>query len=325
MLIVSLLAGCRDPQLRPVAPGPLEDYEAKMSVHELGRKLGMRVESTNDTYATLAGGGNTLVLFSGRNGGIYVNGQRVRQADNLTSPGGIVHVPRSLLAPIRQSLPEVDGAVTIAPPTQPVQPTGPIPGLVILDPGHGGRDPGALGRLTPRSPPIQEKAINLQLARKVASNLKTLGVRALLTRYRDTAVSLDDRAKMANTHSAKLFVSLHANFSQDNPQAKGFQIYIATVAGNASKDAAKRVAGKFKEAGLSSHGDAVRDDRDRALAVLRQTRGAAILIEVGFMSNPADLARIVASRYQDRLAYAIAAGIASHLRAQQGAPAGALR
>ncbi len=313
--ICIVTTGCREPEFQTVPSGTLSDYEATMSVHELARELNMQVDETNDLYASLSRSRTTLVLFAGRAGGFYVNGDRIRQLESIRSSGGIVQVPRSLVPLIRQALPAAPAQVA----PRPVAPEGPIRGLVILDPGHGGKDPGALGSLAGQSSRVEEKALNLQLARKVSSQLKGKGVRVMLTRYRDTTVSLEDRVKMANTHSAALFVSLHANSSKANPQAQGFQIYIAAVASNDTRSAAKQVATSFKRAGFESHGPAVREDKARPLFVLRQTRGPALLVETGFMSNAQDLSRLVRSDYQDRLAGAIAEGIITHLREQQGA------
>lgn len=285
-----------------------------MSVHELARELNMQVDETNDLYASLSRSRTTLVLFAGRAGGFYINGERIRQLESIRSSGGIVQVPRSLVPLIRQALPEAPAVEAL----RPEVPAGPIRGLVILDPGHGGKDPGALGSPGSGSAQVEEKALNLQMARKVSSRLKSKGVRVMLTRYRDTSVSLEDRVKMANTHSAALFVSVHANSSKANPQAEGFQIYIAVVASTATRSAAKAIAASFKQAGLESHGAAVREDKDRPLFVLRQTRGPALLVETGFMSNTRDLSRLMRRDYQDRLAGALAKGIIAHLREQQG-------
>jgi N-acetylmuramoyl-L-alanine amidase len=306
--------GCRQEIDIDMPAGTLSDYELRLGIYELANELNMTVAKTNETYASLRGPADNVVIFAGPTGAVYVNGGRIRQADNITSAGGIVQVPRSLIPDIRRAMSQapVDSPPWRRPAPRPEAP-GPISGLVMLDAGHGGRDPGAQARLRSTGPMIDEKAINLQMVRKIASQLKQQGAEVTLTRWRDQTVELDDRVAMANRQKAKLFVSLHAN-SETSRRARGFQLYVAEVAGSEAQDAAKRIAASLKAAGFESHGDAVRTDHDRALRVLRGTRDAAVLIEIGFMSNRADLAKIVNSRYQDRLAKAIADGIAEHLR-----------
>jgi N-acetylmuramoyl-L-alanine amidase len=315
LLALAIAAGgCRQEIDVDMPAGTLSDYELRLGVYELANELNMTVAKTNETYASLRGPADNVVIFAGSTGSVYVNGARIRQADNITASGGIVQVPRSLIPDIRRAMSRapVEAPPWRRPAPEPETP-GPIRGLVMLDAGHGGRDPGAQARLRSNGPMIDEKAINLQMVRKIASQLKRQGAEVTLTRWRDRTVELDDRVAMANRQKAKLFVSLHAN-SETSRRARGFQLYIAEVAGTEAQDAAKRIAASLKASGFESHGDAVRTDHDRALRVLRRTREAAVLIEIGFMSNRTDLAKIVNSRYQDRLARAIADGIAEHLR-----------
>ncbi|HEX9443506.1 MAG TPA: N-acetylmuramoyl-L-alanine amidase, partial [Candidatus Binatia bacterium] len=114
----------------------------------------------------------------------------------------------------------------------------PLPALrrIVLDPGHGGRDPGAVG-----VDGIAEKDIVLNVAKKLAERLKReLGVEVLLTRKDDTFIPLPDRTAIANAEDADLFISLHVNASP-NPEARGIETYYLD---NTNDEAAVRLAAR---------------------------------------------------------------------------------
>ncbi len=93
--------------------------------------------------------------------------------------------------------------------------------LVVIDPGHGGRDPGAIGAMG-----VREKDVVLAIAKKLASKIRgTLNIRAELTRTGDYFIPLAERTEIANKKGADLFISIHANSSL-NPQARGVEIYF---------------------------------------------------------------------------------------------------
>jgi len=99
--------------------------------------------------------------------------------------------------------------------------------VVVIDPGHGGKDPGAIG---PSG--LQEKEVVLDICKRLASLLQTrLGINVLLTREDDTFISLSGRTKMANAEGADLFVSVHANASKRR-SANGFETYFLAEAKN---------------------------------------------------------------------------------------------
>ena len=112
---------------------------------------------------------------------------------------------------------------------------------IVLDPGHGGKDPGAIG-----VDGIAEKEIVLGVAKKLAQKLKKdMGVEVVLTRKDDTFIALEDRTAIANTQDADLFISLHVNASP-NPAAKGIETYYLD---NTNDEAAMRLAAR--ENGIS--------------------------------------------------------------------------
>jgi len=221
--------------------------------------------------------------------------------------------------------------------------------VVVLDPGHGGRDPGASG---PGG--IEEKRITLAIARAVAARLRRVdpGLRVILTRSGDSYVSLAGRTAFANAKGADLFVSIHVNASE-TPESSGIETYTLN---NSNDRATKRLAAL--ENGLAEAG-VERSDRDLAWIVSdllqtgkedesialaeslqRETMRAVrarwpdteslgtkkgpfyvlvgafmpcALVETGFLSHPAESQRIASREYQEALAAGIARGITGFL------------
>lgn len=171
--------------------------------------------------------------------------------------------------------------------------------IVCIDPGHGGKDPGATGG------GVQEKAIVLNVAKKIGAFLEARGCTVMLTRDTDIFVELSDRARMVNAAKADLYVSVHCNSVRDNARATGMEVYHYTHASEASKRAARVIYDKLLPVcGLRGRGVKSKD-----LAVLRETAMPAVLVELGFISNPSDRAKLTNFAWQDDAAQAIADGI----------------
>src|SRR6266540_99378 len=131
--------------------------------------------------------------------------------------------------------PTTDGRGVVAKVNNPITPTPATSGLrkIVLDPGHGGKDPGAIG--------IAEKDIVLSIAKKLAAKLRNeMRVEVVLTRKDDRFVELEDRTKLANKENADLFISLHVNASE-NAEAKGIETYYLD---NTTDEAAIRLAAR---------------------------------------------------------------------------------
>lgn len=176
---------------------------------------------------------------------------------------------------------------------------------VMIDPGHGGRDPGKLSSDENRFP--HEKEIVLKIAKKVAAyvNERLPNAEARLTRYTDSTVSLESRAWQANVMPADVFVSIHCN---SNPlrDIKGSRIHIQSTDFQYSLKLAKLMRHQFAnrarryDMGLHNY-----HDRGFNLYVLKYTNMPAVLVEVGFLSHP-DEERYLNSEYgQDIVASAI--------------------
>lgn len=179
--------------------------------------------------------------------------------------------------------------------------------IVVLDPGHGGRDPGAVAN------GLREKDLNLMLAHKVAGRLE--GVKVLLTRESDIYVSLKDRVTLSNRAEADLFVSLHANAGGGH----GFESFIYQGLGNGDpavrfQDIIHRSVIRI----LSRWEIRDRGMKDAAFYVLRYNRVPAVLLESLFIDNKreADLWR--EPPFVEALAGSIAGGIYESLDVRRG-------
>lgn len=157
--------------------------------------------------------------------------------------------------------------------------------LVVVDPGHGGQDPGALSGTG-----VRESDINLAIARKFKEQAGEYDLAVLLTREGDTFVSLADRAKMANEVEAVAVLSFHCNAcGSEGPS--GFEVW--TTKGETKADALATKIYVELENVLPYSGrpdyDEGDSDREADFYVLRKTKAPAVLIEFGFMTNPSDL------------------------------------
>lgn len=178
--------------------------------------------------------------------------------------------------------------------------------IIVLDAGHGGRDPGAIGH------GLNEKDIALTLGLRLGAILtKRHGadVSVLYTRDDDTFVELSDRARFANANGADYYVSIHVN-SSAGPTEGGFETFVFTRPDSA--DIAYQnvihnaVAPLYRKQGRPDRGT-----KQANLAVLRETRCPAILLEYGFINNAADAALLKSDAWLDDLARATADGIAA--------------
>jgi N-acetylmuramoyl-L-alanine amidase len=304
-----LQAGC-EPIRLPDEEVPVP--AGTMSVHVLAGRLRMRVDQSSRSLACLTGPFNRILVMGEPNSRVYVNGRPVGSAGGIRAVRDVLFVPESLEPQIRAALRDGgladrggrDGGITK--PREPNEAMGPRPvkGLVVLDAGHGGKDPGA------KQGGIVEKELNLTLVQMVAENLKARGAKVVLTRADDTSIELPDRPEVANRRQADVFLSIHANSIQDKPWISGFQVYVSDSPSQASISAALAIARRLWQAGISNYGT---EPHRRPYQVLVHNRRPAVLLEVGFLTNAAEASRLKQSAYQRKLADAVAEGIADFL------------
>jgi N-acetylmuramoyl-L-alanine amidase len=226
--------------------------------------------------------------------------------------------------------------------------------LVMIDPGHGGYDPG-----TESSAGVAEKDLALQIATRLKAALEAHGIRAEMTRSSDVFISLADRTRIANSAVADLFVSIHLN-SSPNTETTGIEVYYLN---NTTDRATIRLA-RMENGGGDGYGAPDASNLNYILTDLRQNYKAseaaslakmidaqavadldsglgmnvnalgakmgpfyvlvgahmpAVLVECGFMSNPAEAARLESPSYQDLLARGIATSVADYFDADVAA------
>lgn len=183
--------------------------------------------------------------------------------------------------------------------------------VIVLDPGHGGSDPGAVGRVLG----VTDAEIGLNVGQRLRDLLEASGATVIMTRNTDIRVGLNDRPTMANEAEADLFVSIHGN-SATNTAACGIQVYYYAPSTNANLYAQsyvrKELASKVS-AGLQATTGTTSDVRTANYAVLRENDRPSILVETGFLSNAEEEALLAQDSYRQKLAQGIYDGIVAYL------------
>jgi len=199
--------------------------------------------------------------------------------------------------------------------------------LVVLDPGHGGADPGT-GQGS-----LQEKGFTLDIVKRIRARLHENHVNVMLTRDRDATMSLEERCWRADRYGADVFVSIHLNASR-NQAISGIETYIVPASGYPTTveqeqniivvkrkdcpgnrfDGANVVLGQYLHKGVLAHtGAADRGIRRARFYVIRNANSPAALVECGFLSNRGEARKILDADYRDQIAEGIARGILTYL------------
>ena len=193
------------------------------------------------------------------------------------------------------------------------------PFVVVIDPGHGGHDPGAVvGE-------HQEKDIVLDVSRLLQGKLQQAGITAKLTRTNDTFIALEERPILARQMGASIFISVHANQASSG-MAAGIESFILPAAdfpGTSNSRAPHQqslpanrfdaqnllLADALQRPMIAATGAFDRGIKRERFAVLREAPCPAVLLEIGFMSNPTDLANLLDPAWLDTLTDALRDGI----------------
>jgi len=176
--------------------------------------------------------------------------------------------------------------------------------LVVIDPGHGGPDPGAIGIQG-----LRETDVVLDVALQTARLLQSRGVQVLLTRTSEVDVDLPPRVDLANRSQADLFISLHANaLTMDRPDVNGIETFY--YEGGLSYGLADALQQRLM---AISPGTPDRGARPGRFFVIRRTVMPSVLTEMGFVTGEVDAPRLASRPYRRQLAQALAAGILSFL------------
>jgi N-acetylmuramoyl-L-alanine amidase len=174
--------------------------------------------------------------------------------------------------------------------------------LVVIDPGHGGKDPGAIG-----IGGLQEKDVILPISQMVRQYLQQQGIDVMMTRDSDFFVSLDGRTTMANRANADLFVSIHANaISMSRPEVNGVEVYY--------HQSGQRLAQTIHSSIMRRVNIGDRGVRTARFYVLRNSNMPSVLVEVGFLTGRIDQPKLANADFRQQMAEAIALGILEYIQ-----------
>jgi N-acetylmuramoyl-L-alanine amidase len=194
--------------------------------------------------------------------------------------------------------------------------------LVILDPGHGGQDSGAIAGN------VSEKDLTFDIAQRLNRILGAQGISTLLTRTGDSYVSLSDRTQLINRAKDAIVVSIHFN-DGPRPEVSGIETYFAQQATAGTTMASwlpflqkitstgsnleSQSLAQFIQLQLVAHTQAVnRGTKAQQFYVLANVRHPAVLVEGGFLTNRNEIGKLADAKYREQLAVAISAGILNY-------------
>ncbi len=218
--------------------------------------------------------------------------------------------------------------------------------VIVIDPGHGGKDPGAISEKG-----TKEKDIVLAIAKKVAKKLRKKGFKVILTRDKDVFITLGERARIANHSKCDIFISIHANYSKGK-RAHGIETYFLSEARTKwersvaafensvikyefkdkvdEKNILKWILGDMaqneflresqdlsafiQESLVKKTGALDRGVKQAGFYVLRGVYAPSILIETGFITNPKEEKKLKSKKYQSKIADGIVDGILKYKR-----------
>ncbi|WP_052128593.1 N-acetylmuramoyl-L-alanine amidase family protein [Neosynechococcus sphagnicola] len=184
--------------------------------------------------------------------------------------------------------------------SQPRPPKGRL--VVVIDPGHGGPDVGAVG-----IGGIWEKNIVLDVSRQVADLLERQGIQAVLTRPDDRDLDLEPRVQIARQVNATIFVSIHANsINLSRPDISGIETYYYATGARLAQVLHRNI--------LQGTGAKDRGVRTARFYVIRRTTMPSVLLEIGFVTGQEDASRLSTAAYRSQMAAAIARGILEYLQ-----------
>ncbi|AFY42193.1 N-acetylmuramoyl-L-alanine amidase [Nostoc sp. PCC 7107] len=248
---------------------------------------------------------DTVVILVQPAAGVQI-GQINQNDDQVTlqlQGSRLVALPGTLPFPSGQSqLPDPNEKPRSIPQpgTRPIPPRGRV--VVVIDPGHGGKDPGAIG-----IGGVREKDVILPIGKRVAEILQQNGVQVIMTRSSDYFVTLPGRVQLAEKANADVFVSIHANaLGGGRSDVSGLETYYY--------DSGLSLARSVHSSILQSLNVKDRGVRRARFFVLRKSSMPSILVETGYLTGREDIAKLRTSAYQNQMAEAIARGVLQYLR-----------
>lgn len=319
LLCCVLLAGCEE----NIGNSGNSPYRLT-DVREVASSMGLKVDELNTAFVRMSSGTSTVYVYGEPDGRVMVNGIEIAKDINIISDTVTLYIPASVENKLRGAL-RFDAAMLKKQQAQarlrsrakpkPVKKKPAIlkekvwlsSGVVLIDPGHGGRDPGAIGKRGTR-----EKHVVLSISRTVAAELSAKGYIVHMTRNTDDFITLDGRVAHAKKVNPDLFVSIHAD-AAGSSSAKGMTIFVPRRSRNRAKSSRACALVEDSASAVAADSRGVRK-HDINLRVLEKTTCPAMLIEVGFLSNGREESRLKSAAYRKKMGRAIARGIHKYLK-----------
>ncbi len=300
-----------------------------VSVADVATRLGLKLATSDRGRKVRLSVNNVRADLENDSRDTAINGVRVVLGDPVQGAGGQLFVSR------------IDFERCLAPLLRPGYGVAPraAPRIVVLDPGHGGRDNGTS---------VNEKTYALDVARRAKVLLEAAGLRVVLTRDADIALELGQRSDFANAQRADLFVSIHFNAVANDVATSGVQVFTFAPATQHAAEWWSTLRGSDPHLektempvnrhdhwsavlaqGLHRHlvADLKATDRGKKIAhwgVLRGLECPGVLVECGFLTSTAEAKKIAAPAYRQKIAEALVAGIRDYAAAVEAArPRGA--
>jgi N-acetylmuramoyl-L-alanine amidase len=333
-LLLAGVAGCATVPRGPSAAGgefPVPDVCAKYAMDCRWDAVAQTVTMTRGPVSVRAMVGSRVVVS---------NGNKVLLAGPLVMRHGLVMAGADLENKVIAPLFAVSGDKAEG---------HRLMGKIVLDAGHGGKDSGAVGFSGQK-----EKEVTLDIARRLKGLLEARGIQVVMTRETDAFIELKERTRLASDPSVDLFVSIHAN-AHKRAHAHGIEIYYSGELSAADRSDSQRLSNEKKVFGqLNMRRDSedlkeivsgmmysyklsfssvlaenlsgalaqwtegrTRAVRPQRFFVLRNTLVPAVLVEVGFLSNPTEERRLKAAAHRQHLAEAIMKGIEEFIYAKR--------
>ena len=179
--------------------------------------------------------------------------------------------------------------------------------VIIVDPGHGGNDPGSTGRKG-----LSEKEFAIAMARNIQKIGELKNVKVILTRTDDTGMNLEERVNLAKRYNADAFISIHTNFNQENVNFSGIECVVSEK--NSKFQDSKRLAEKLHREFQTLNGISLNGIKESNFYVLSENSIPAVLLELGYFSNSMDYAYLNDEKNQQQISEKIIAAVIEYTK-----------
>ena len=179
--------------------------------------------------------------------------------------------------------------------------------VIIVDPGHGGNDPGSTGKEG-----LSEKEFAMAMARNIQKAGELKNIKVILTRTDDKGMNLEERVSLAKGYDADAFISIHTNYNQENANSSGIECVVSQK--NSRFHDSKRLAEKLQHEFQSLNGISLNGIKESNFYVLSENSIPAVLLELGYFSNSKDYAYLNNQKNQQQISERIIAAVMQYTK-----------